>query len=184
MEKRSRRTEHPMECRCETLRLACAFPCLPFHSGCGCDDIPANANSSCRTGAGPRTISELAVPIAAIILAARIVAIALPAIVIGVLRQDGYSKRYQRHQNSANSQNSFHVASYRRCRCRELQTTQKVFQTKGPNRANRNRPPTPQAQKRKLTVKFGELISFLSIAAGSKRAQDKNNQQNYHNCSH
>ena len=66
----------------------------------------------------------------------------------------------------------------------KLQTTQKAFQTKGPNRANSNRPPTPQTQKRKLLVKFGELISFFSIAAGSKRAQDKNNQQNYDNCSH
>jgi hypothetical protein len=111
----------------------------------------------------------------------RIVAIALPAIVISVLRQDGYSKRYQ---NSANSQNSFHVASYRRCRCSELQTTQKAFQTKGPSRANSNIPPTPQTQKRKLAVKFGELISFLSIAAASNRAQDNNNQQNYDNCSH
>jgi hypothetical protein len=46
-------------------------------------------------------------------------------------------------------------------RTRIFEAPQKAFQTKGPNRANSNRPPTPQTQKRKLAVKFGELISFF-----------------------
>jgi len=60
-------------------------------------------------------------------------------------------------------------------RTQTFEAPQKALQTKDPNRANSNRPPTPPTQKRKLAVKFGELISFLSIAAGSKSAQDKNN---------
>ena len=44
-----------------------------------------------------------------------------------------------------------------------LNTAQNTFQTKCPNRTTSNTPPTPQTQKRKLAVNFGELISFLSI---------------------
>jgi hypothetical protein len=49
--------------------------------------------------------------------------------------------------------------------------SQKMCNTKCPNRPNpnRSRPPTPQIQNRKLPVNFAELISFLSIVeVGSK----------------
>jgi hypothetical protein len=39
-------------------------------------------------------------PVAATVLASRIVAIILSAVVVGVLRQDGYSKRYKNGANS------------------------------------------------------------------------------------